>query len=114
MIAETGEILVMELRTMQLFMAGTRRTLFGGGLRLAAIAGSLAVFAVVAQPAQAADCTLAAFPDGPAQPSDCDLTDQYLLDLAKDGGKSLCFNCPSPRLRSMRNRGQNKAADISE
>jgi hypothetical protein len=43
----------MEIRTMQLFLAGTRRTLFGRGLRLAAIAGSLAMVTAFAQPALA-------------------------------------------------------------
>ena len=40
---------------MQMFMAGTRRTLFGRGLRLAAIAGSLAMVTAFAQPALAED-----------------------------------------------------------
>ena len=42
---------------MQMFKTATKRTLFGGGLGLAAIAGSLAVAMAFAQPAQAATDT---------------------------------------------------------
>lgn len=42
---------------MQMFKTATKRTLFGGGLGLAGIAGSLAVATAFAQPAQAASHT---------------------------------------------------------
>jgi hypothetical protein len=59
----------MEIRTMQVFMAGTRRPLFGGGLRLAAIAGSLALLTTTTiTPAYAASCEITL--KGFAEPSE--------------------------------------------
>ncbi len=69
---------------MQMFKTATKRTLFGGGLGLAAIAGSLAVAMAFAQPAQAATET-GNFQVQITIEAACTVQSTNLLDFGRNG-----------------------------